>query len=223
MLDVAANFKRRRRVVAPARRQDAGADLREALARARACRSRSACASSAATWSCCTARDMQLGRGETIGRHRARAVALRRCDHDAHRQRGEAARAGGIRHGAGDQRADRHVASVPADGRRADVRGASRPDRRAGRRLVRRRQQRRAKLDRGGGALRLHAAAGDAGRAASAAGPDRLGARAGRQDRADRRSGEGGGRRALRGDRHLGVACRTIRTPAGTTCWRRTA
>ena len=32
----------------------------------------------------------------------------------------------------------------------------------------------------------------------------RLGARAGRPDRADRRSGAGGGRRALRGDRHLG-------------------
>ena len=41
-----------------------------------------------------SARDMQIGRGETPGRHRARAVALCRCDHAAHRQRGEAARTG---------------------------------------------------------------------------------------------------------------------------------
>ena len=57
---------------------------------------------------------------------------------------------------------------VPAHGRRDDVRGASRPDRRPGGRLVRRRQQRRAQLDRGGGAVRLHAAPGDARCAASA-------------------------------------------------------
>ena len=47
-----------------------------------------------------------------------------------------------IRHRAGDQRPDRHVASLPAHGRRDDVRGASRADRRPGGRLVRRRQQR---------------------------------------------------------------------------------
>ena len=38
-----------------------------------------------------SARDMQSGRGEVAGRYRARAVALCRCDHAAHRQRGEAA------------------------------------------------------------------------------------------------------------------------------------
>ena len=31
-------------------------------------------------------KEMQLGRGETVGRHGARAVALCRCDHAAHRQ-----------------------------------------------------------------------------------------------------------------------------------------
>ncbi len=41
------------------------------------------------------------------------------------------------------------VASLPADGRHHDVRRASRPDRRPSRGLVRRRQQRRKKLDRG--------------------------------------------------------------------------
>ena len=55
------------------------------------------------------------------------------------------------------------------------------------------------------------------------AGADRLGARAGRPDRTDRRSGEGGRGRALRGDRHLGVDVRRSRTRAATTCWRRTA
>ena len=43
------------------------------------------------------------------------------------------------------------------------------------------------------------------GRFASAGRPGGLGARAGRQDRADRRSGGGGRRCPLRGDRHLGV------------------
>ncbi len=109
-------------------------------------------------------KETQLGRGETIA-DTARVLSryvdaiMLRTDKCV-----EAARTGGIRHGAGDQRPDRGVASLPADGRCADVRGASRPDRRPGGGVVRRRQQRRAKLDRGGGAVRLHPAPGDTGR-----------------------------------------------------------
>ena len=53
MLDVAAQLQARRRVVAAAGRQDAGADLREAEHPHARVASRSACASWAATWSCC--------------------------------------------------------------------------------------------------------------------------------------------------------------------------
>ena len=89
-----------------------------------------------------TAEEMQLGRGETLGRHRARAVALRRRHHDPHARPRRVARAGALRHRAGDQRPDPALASLPGDGRRHDLRGASRPDPRPHRGLDRRRQQR---------------------------------------------------------------------------------
>ena len=203
MLDVASNLKRARRLLAPARRPHAGAHFREAEhahpgllrggdAPARRRRGRAVEPRHAA-------RPRRDGR-----RHRARAVALCRCDHAAHRQRGAAARAGGGRDRAGHQRPHRHQPSVPAHGRCDDVRGASRPDRGSGGGLVRRRQQRRAKLDRGGGAVRIYAAARLARATAPAGGAGRVGARARGEDRAGRRSRGGGARRALRRRRHLG-------------------
>ena len=70
--------------------------------------------------------DTQLGRGESDRRHRARAQPLCRHHHDAHHRRGEAPRDGQVCDGAGDQRPHRQDPSLPAHGRRDDLRGASR-------------------------------------------------------------------------------------------------
>ena len=136
-----------------------------------------------------TGKEMQLGRGETIAdtaRVLSRYVDAIMMRTDAHEKLQEMADAC---HRAGDQRPDRGFAPLPADGRRADLRGASRPDRRPGGGLVRRRQQRGAQLDRGGGAVRLHPAAGDPGQSAPAGGTARLGAGAGGEGGTHRRSG----------------------------------
>ena len=84
-----------------------------------------------------TGQEMQLGRGETIAdtaRVLSRyvdAIMIRTLDHET---LAELARA---RHRAGDQRADPALASLPGDGRRHDLRGASRPDPRQDRGLDR--------------------------------------------------------------------------------------
>ena len=109
-----------------------------------------------------TGQEMQLGRGETIAdtaRVLSRyvdAIMIRTLDHEALI---ELAR---TRHRAGDQRADPALASLPGDGRRDDLRGASRPDPRPHRRLDRRRQQRAGVLDACRRALRLPAEGRDA-------------------------------------------------------------
>ena len=75
---------------------------------------------------CSTSRDMQLGARRDAGGHRARAVALRGLRSCCAPRRAKHPRAGGLRDGAGDQRPDRHLPSLPDHGRRADLRGASR-------------------------------------------------------------------------------------------------
>ena len=119
ILDQASELKSRARGTAgPARRQDAGDDLRQALdpdagvvrggdQAAGRRRRRAQHAGHAAR----PRRDHR--------RHRARAVALRRCDHDPHRRHEQAAGAGRARHRAGDQRPHRPLASLPDHGRRA--------------------------------------------------------------------------------------------------------
>ena len=90
---------------------------------------------------------MQLGRGETIAdtaRVLSRyvdAIMIRILDHEA------LAELAAARDRAGDQRPDPALASLPGHGRRADLRGASRPDRGPHGRLDRRRQQRAGLLD----------------------------------------------------------------------------
>ena len=74
-----------------------------------------------------TGTEMQLGRSETIA---DTAKVLSRyvdVDHDPHHRACAAAGAGRERHRAGHQRPDRRDPSLPADGRRDDLRGASRP------------------------------------------------------------------------------------------------
>ena len=93
-------------------------------------------------------------------RHRARAVGLLPRDHDPDVRPGARRRAGRVRDGAGDQRADRPAASLPGARRSADGRAAFRRRRRRRRRraggasralrLDRRRQQHGELLDRGG-------------------------------------------------------------------------
>ena len=90
-------------------------------------------------------------------RYRARALALRRRDHDPHRPSRQARRAGRGRDRAGDQRPHRPLAPLPDHGRRDDLRGPSRADPRPHAGLDRRRQQRRHLLDPCGAALRLQA------------------------------------------------------------------
>ena len=109
-----------------------------------------------------TGQEMQLGRGETIAdtaRVLSRyvdAIVIRTLDHDQVRG------AGRHRHRAGDQRPDQAVASVPGDGRRDDLRGASRRDQGPHRGLDRRRQQRAGVLDACRRPVRLRAPGGDA-------------------------------------------------------------
>ena len=91
-------------------------------------------------------------------RHRARAQPLRRHHHDAHHRRGETPRDGEVRHRAGDQRAHRQDASLPAHGRRHDLRGASRLHQGQVGRLVGRRQQHGDLVDPRRRAVRLRAA-----------------------------------------------------------------
>ena len=156
-------------------------------------------------------------------RHRARALPLRRHHHDAHDRRGETPRDGQVRDRAGDQRPHRQDASLPADGRRDDLRGASRRHPGQGGRLVGRRQQHGDELDPCRRAVRLRAARGLPARAQAAGrragvgreveGPDHHRPRP-RGDRA---------RRRLRRHRHLGVDGRrgsaTARAPRdATTC-----
>ena len=115
-----------------------------------------------------TGQEMQLGRGETIAdtaRVLSRyvdAIMIRTLDHD---QVQELAR---TRHRAGDQRPDQALASLPGDGRRHDLRGASRRDQGPHRGLDRRRQQRADLLDACRRALRLPAPGGDAAGAQAA-------------------------------------------------------
>ena len=106
-----------------------------------------------------TAEEMQLGRGETLAdtaRVLSRyvdAIMIRTLDHRGGR------RTGAPRHRAGDQRPDPALASLPGDGRRHDLRGASRPDPRPHRGLDRRRQQRADLVDARRRAVRLPACA----------------------------------------------------------------
>ena len=95
-----------------------------------------------------TGAEMQLGRGETIAdtaRVLSRyvdAIMIRILEPRRSR------RAGAPCDGAGDQRPDQAVASLPGDGRPDDLRGASRPDRGPQGRLERRLQQRAVVVDR---------------------------------------------------------------------------
>ena len=113
------------------------------------------------------------------GRHRARAVALCRCDHDPHAPRRRCSRS---------WRANATVPvingltdaepSLPDHGRRDDARGAQGAGGGQDRRLVRRRQQCRGELDPRRGALRLRAAPRLPREIAAAGAAARLGASA---------------------------------------------
>ena len=119
------------RRVQAARRQDAGDDLREAVdAHARLVRGRHAPARRrrgdprrATTRSSAAARRSPTPRA--CCRATVDAIMLRTS-----RRRRSCSSWRDHAHGAGDQRPHRPHASLPADGRRDDVRGASRPDRR---------------------------------------------------------------------------------------------
>ncbi len=101
----------------------------------------------------------QLGRGETVAdtaRVLSRYVDAIMLRTTREKKLLELARAC---HRAGDQRPDRPHPSLPADGRRDDLRGASRADRRARSCLERRRQQHGDVVDPCRRAVRLRAAA----------------------------------------------------------------
>ena len=104
-------------------------------------------------------RDMQFGHGETVGdtaRVLSRyvdAIMLRTKRHQSLIELAQHATR------AGDQRADRQDASVPVDGRRDDVRGASRADRGTRGDVVGRRQQCLRVVDSRSGAFRLSSCA----------------------------------------------------------------
>ena len=102
-----------------------------------------------------TGAEMQLGRGETIAdtaRVLSRyvdAIMIRILNHEALLE------LAALRHRARHQRADAALASLPGDGRRDDLRGASRLDRGQDRGLDRRRQQRAGVLGACGRALQV--------------------------------------------------------------------
>ena len=151
-------------------------------------------------------------------RHRARALALCRRHHDPHARPRRADRARRSRHGAGDQRPDQALASLPGDGRRDDLRGASRLDQRP---TVAWTGDANNVL-----ASWMHAAERfdfqPAGRHPAGARAEevahRLGQELGRRHPARQRPGGGGERRRLRRHRHLGLDGRQGRRRAGTTC-----
>ena len=160
-----------------------------------------------------TGQEMQLGRGETIAdtaRVLSRYVDAHRDPHARPSAGHGACRA---RHHAGDQRPDPALASLPGDGRRHDLRGASRRDPRPHRGLDRRRQQRAGVLDARRRALRVPAAGGDAAGAQAEEMAARLDQEIRRRDPRRHRSGGGGQGRRLRRHRHLGVDGRQGRQP----------
>ena len=138
-------------------------------------------------------------------RHRARAQPLRRHHHDAHDGRGETPRDGQVRDRAGDQRPHRQDASLPADGRRDDLRGASRRHPGQGDRLVGRRQQHGDELDPCRRAVRLRAARRLPARAQAAGRRAGVGREVEGPDHHRPRSRGDRARRRLRRHRHLGV------------------
>ena len=144
------------RGAAAARGQDAGDDFRASLdAHPRFVRRRDARA---------RRRDHRADRRGNAARprrddrrHRARALPLRRRDHDPHPRSRRPRGARGACDGAGHQRAHQTIAPLSGDGRHPDLRGASWPHRRQEDRLERRLQQRSVVVDRRLGALRVRA------------------------------------------------------------------
>ena len=132
-------------------------------------------------------------------------VALRRRHRDPHAGTVAGRGTGAPRQRAGDQRAHQGVASLPGDGRRDDLRGAPRPDRRARRGLERRQQQRDGELGPCGAALRLRPAGGEPAGAGPEARAARLGAGQRRRHHRHPRPAGSGARRRRRRVRLLGV------------------
>ena len=147
----------------------------------------------------------QLGRGETVA-DTARVLSryvdcimVRTTKEEKLQELAE------YRQRAGHQRPHRPHPSLPADGRRHDLRGASRADRGQAHHLVRRRQQHGDLVDPRRGDVRLRAERRLPGDPAAAAGRGGLGAGARRQGAHRHRPDRGGGRRRLRRHRHLGL------------------
>ena len=166
---------------------------------------------------------MQLGRGETLAdtaRVLSRyvdAIMIRMLEPRT------TAELAALRHGAGDQRPDPAVASLPGDGRRDDVRGASRSDPRPHGRLDRRRQQRAVVVDRC--RRRVSASRCDIARRTRASAADRASTGrvlGGGRDQLRRRPGARRCRAPLRRHRLPGCRWATRREPAATTCSRPT-
>ena len=200
-----------------ARRQDAGDDLRPALdPHARLVRRRHAPARRRVDHADRPGDAARPRRDHR--RHRARALALRRRDHDPHPRARDAAGARRACDRAGDQRAHPALASLPGAGRRDDLRGASRLDPRQDRRLDRRRQQRAGVVGAGRRPLRVPAAGRDAAGAQAEEVAHRLDQDLRRRHPHRHRPGGGGQGRRLRGHRHLGVDGRQGRRRAATTC-----